>query len=155
MMDATEFMTELADRLSNDKDIVAWCVEKFGRGPTIFLGIDENAPPEQDDYPSIAISGVSRAMTQNHYQKSWDIGIGIGIYEETISSSEIAHGSATVILKKFDGFLLAEAFIDLIEKCIIRKFKVTFQGEHSTVSYYPLFVSYTTATIEQIVNMRR
>jgi len=141
-MTTAELLKEIQKAIVYDKAIDDWCKDKFDSYPTCFLGIDEQNPPAPDDYPVITIVGVTQNRSDTSRELSWDIDLGVGIISETVSAEE---GSKT-----YEGFLLAEDLREQAENAIfgIKPARITTTGEAGTISYHPLYVSYSTINVK-------
>lgn len=147
-MNTSELLLKIADVLQNDSDLNAWCIARFSKAPTIYLWSDENAPPPEEDYPVICIPKIAQTRGPDRRNVMWQVFIGFGVV-----NSEITTDGA---LKTYSGFIQAEQFREYAEAALkkARFAKIDFQGNSGNEGEYPLFVSYTTPTIE-LINIRR
>ncbi|MBU0995967.1 MAG: hypothetical protein KJ737_26025 [Proteobacteria bacterium] len=141
-MTTAELLKEIQKSIVYDKTIDAWCKFTFDSYPTCYLGIDEQNPPVLDDYPIIAIVGVTQNRSDSTRELSWDIDLGVGIISEAVTEVE---GSKT-----YEGFLLAEELREKAENAILclKPARISATGEAGTISYHPLYVSYSTINVK-------
>ena len=141
-MMTSDLLKEIASSIAGDKALRDWCKATFDSVPTCYLGIDELNPPAPADYPIIAIVGVTQNRSDSNRDLSWDIDLGVGIISETVSAEEVS--------KTYDGFLLAEDLREKAENAIfgIKSARITTTGEASSISYHPLYVSYSTINVK-------
>lgn len=149
MSTTSNVLQAVLNALACDADMHAWCVETFGRGPSVHLGIDENRPPAEDDYPLVALVGVEQVRGQDRRELEWKIFLGVGVVNDSIAQS------GTVLSRT--GFLQAETLRELAENALYRArlCDVESSGDASGESYHPLYVSYTTVVVRQLKTTRR
>jgi len=141
-MTTSEILKEIQIAILEDGTLNDWCKEMFDCLPTCYLGIDEENPPDQDDYPVIALVGVTQNRSDLNRELSWDIDLGVGVI-----NPEVTEGDNHKI---YTGFLLAEELREYAENAIFRSSfsRITVAGEASSVSYHPLYVSYSTINVK-------
>ncbi|MBU0994116.1 MAG: hypothetical protein KJ737_16620 [Proteobacteria bacterium] len=141
-MMTSDLLKEIANSIAGDKTLQDWCKTVFDKKPTCYLGIDEENPPDPDGYPVIAIVGVTQIRSDLTRELSWDIELGIGVIDKTTTDEDQ--------IKTYNGFLLAEDLREYTENAILRSrfARVTLTGEASSISYHPLYVSYSTINVK-------
>ncbi|MDY0242574.1 MAG: hypothetical protein RBR34_10385, partial [Rhodospirillaceae bacterium] len=71
MLTTSELIEKIRDAVANSQEISAWCVSKYGKTPTVFVGIDIENPPAETDYPVIVIEGVAEAYGNSQSMIAW------------------------------------------------------------------------------------
>lgn len=139
-MTTVELLEAFRDALKNDSALKSWCLAEFNKEPVIYLGLNEEDPPPVDEYPIVAIVGITHSIGESKREITWEVDLGAGVIQEEIVIDE---GSKT-----FKGFLQAETLRRLAEEALYRAKLVTLdsQNEAGNESIYPLFVSYSTVT---------
>lgn len=148
-MTTTEVLQAMSNALANDAALNSWCTEQFGKAPSVFLGIDENRPPAEEDYPVIALVGVEQARGQDRRELEWRVFLGVGVVNDEIIQS----GS----IRTRSGFLQGETLREFAENALYRARLCDTEsaGDASGESYHPLYVSYTTVTVRALKSTRR
>lgn len=136
--------------LVGNTDIHAFCNDVYEKNCSFYLGIDENAPPNELNYPLIALTGIFRNGRIDD-RSQWNVDMTAGVVNETITADDY---KKTTVLQ---GMLEAEQLITLAVEAVQTEYivKLSSEGEHSQISYYPLYVSYTTLSLERLKNRRR
>lgn len=148
-MTTTEVLQAMSNALADDAALNSWCTAQFGKAPSVFLGIDENRPPAEEDYPVIALVGVEQARGQDRRELEWRVFLGVGVVNDEIIQS----GS----IRTRSGFLQAETLREVAENALYRArlCDIESAGDASGESYHPLYVSYTTVTVRALKSTRR
>lgn len=148
-MTTTEVLQAMSNALADDAALNSWCTVQFGKQPSVFLGIDENRPPAEEDYPVIALVGVEQARGQDRRELEWRVFLGVGVVNDEIAQS----GS----VRTRTGFLQAETLREFAENALYRARLCDTEsaGDASGESYHPLYVSYTTVTVRALKSTRR
>lgn len=55
-----ELVELFLDSLKIDEKITAFCIEKYGKAPVFFVGMDINQPPAEDDCPYILLAPTEK-----------------------------------------------------------------------------------------------
>ena len=154
-MTTAELLTALQAALVADTALNAWCVTQFGAAPTIWIGLDEQNPPVESDYPLVALVGVDQGRGGARGEIQWQVHIGVGVVNPALLSPE---GATT---RTYSGMLQAETLRELAENALYRMrpaesaINIDSSGEASSVSYHPLYVSYTTVLVSSLKSNRR
>jgi hypothetical protein len=135
-----------------DSALDAWCRSEFEKAPTVWLGIDEQNPPPEEDYPLVAIVGVDQVRGDARGEIEWHVHLGAGI----INAQLVTNGSS----RTYPGLTQAETMRELAENATYRAqlggpVNVETTGEASSVSYHPLYVSYTTVVLSGLKSRRK
>lgn len=153
-MTTAEILSAVHASLLSDSAMTAWCVAQFGVAPIIWLGVDDRNPPGDSDYPSVSIVGVEHIRSAaTRGSVDWRISIGAGVVNETLVSS----GSSRI----YTGLLQAETLRELAEDALYRAkisgltVGIDSNGESSSASYHPLYISYATVLVSGLKTTRR
>jgi len=79
---------KIRDALKDQADILTWCTDNYGQGHKIYIGYDEENPPEQGDYPVIVITPSGQDRSINVDYGPMEVDIGYGLYDTTRSESD-------------------------------------------------------------------
>lgn len=151
-MTTAEVLQAAQAALLADSGLTAWCTAQFGRAPTVWLGIDNNQPPAESDYPVVAIATVEQARGLGRGEIGWRVMIGVGLVNDELLSVGLA--------RTYTGFLQAETLRELAENALYRAripgltVGLDSEAEASSESYHPLYVSYTTMLISALKSTR-
>lgn len=148
-MTTSEVLEAARDAILADTAITDWCIVEFGVAPTVLLGLDDKAPPEESEYPVVAIIGVDQERGNGRREVDWRLHLGAGV----VNSAIVAVGSA----KTCSGMLQAETLREMAENALYRAglLDLSTTGESSSESYHPLYVSYSMVTVSQLKSNRR
>ena len=130
------------DAIAAFSDLNAWSQTTFGSLPTIYLGVDEDQPAPESDYPIVGLVNVRRmgALTSNAI--TWEIDLGCAVL-----NTELATAGTT---KTYTGLLQANYLTELVEQALLqsRLFRtIEFNGESGAIVDFPAFVAYSTLTL--------
>ena len=151
-MTTGELLQAVQTALLNDSGVAAWCLDEFGKAPTIWLGLDEQNPPVESDYPLISIVAIDQARGNSRGEIEWQLHLGVGIVNNGLTSA----GNG----RTYPGMLQAENLRELAENALYRtrisgvSIDVGSSGEASSVSYHPIYVSYTTIAFSGLKSRR-
>lgn len=152
-MTTAEILQAAQAALLADAELTAWCVDQFGSVPTVWLGIDSNQPPAENDYPVVALASVEQSRGGARGEIEWRLMIGVGVINEAL----VSDGSS----RTYTGFLQAEELREHSENALYRArisglvVGVDSAAEASSESYHPLYVSYTTVLVSALKSTRR
>jgi len=140
-MKTTELLEKLANILADDQDIKTFCQAQFGRAQTVYLGVNPESPPEQDEYPVIILFYAERTKGESNALIQFLIEVGIAVYNEEIRTDANK--------KIFSGLEQVEDLRELVETAILDSHlgKIDVNGETHVEVYFPLFGSHTAITI--------
>lgn len=146
----------VAQSVATDVDLCAWCTGQFGRPPMVYVDIDDANPPAQDDYPVVAIHGVSRNGSLGRNGWSIDLDLACGLVNQSMDRASVASGAMIVT---YAGMPQAARMMELVELAVVRALRgsypqISVTGENGQVSEYPLFAAFSTLTIEQMPTSR-
>lgn len=130
-------LTLIENTLANDQDIIAWCLEKFNKQPTVIIGIDPHDPPEfEPNCPMICVASGGRARESNQAIRMHMIHVGCAINCDITTKN----GNVT----RFKGIDLIDEFYDLVEQKITKamnqnSFATTQEPTAEDETVYPYF----------------
>lgn len=161
-MNFIELIKKIKNLLATDTAILAWCLEAFGKYPTVYVGMNRENPAPKEDYPIIAITDLVELHGNATSTKTYDVAIGCGVLDygitKTSAIEEVSEETPELraAVTEHDGIIAGETLRALVESALkqARFAKVTFETESGSFATYPLFVSFTIATVE-VINCRR
>lgn len=151
-MTTAELLQHMQSTLLTDTALDTWCRAEFGRAPTVWLGVDEQTPPPEEDYPLVAVVGVDQMRGGSRAELQWQVHLGAGIVNSDFT--------ANLNIRTYPGLMQAETLRELAENALYRArigpaLNIESTGEASSVSYHPLYVSYTTVIVSELRTTRR
>jgi len=153
-MTTAEVLQAVQAALLADTTLTDWCTAQFGSAPTVWLGVDDQHPPVETDYPLISIVGVEQIRgAAPRGSVDWRLSLGVGVVNETLVSAGAG--------RTYTGMHQAETLRELAEDALYRArlsgvaVGIDSNGESSSESYHPLYVSYTTVLISGLKSTRR
>lgn len=138
-MNPSELMVNLATFLAGDQELQQWCQANLASALKIQLGVDENNPPGRDDYPIVGITDVVEKRGENQQYQVFTVELSCGLVNE-----EIAAPSGNLVI--YSGLPQVADLKHQIEAACFR-FRpggCSVAGDSVPMSFYPLFVGYTT-----------
>lgn len=148
-MTTDQLLIAARDALANDSELSAWCLDQFGKGPLVMLGLDDKNPPPLEDYPLAVVIGVDQERGDARREIDFRLHLGVGVVNDEIA--------ATGSVKTHTGMLQAEQMREIAENALYRAGlkDVSSTGESSSESYHPLHVSYSMVTVSMLKTTRR
>ena len=138
----TSILEALRDLIAADTDLLSWCQSTYSSNPVVYLGVDEDSPAAESEYPVIGIVSISRKGSLAANTVTWEVDIGCGVIQSTITTSGIK--------KTYEGLAESSYLMELIERAIIKskQFRIVdFEGVSGAIVDYPAFVAYSTVTL--------
>lgn len=137
-MNPSDLMTALATHLATDSELQNWCVANLGKTLTVQLGVDENNPPAEEDYPIVAIPDVVEKRGEDSRYQVLNVDLACGLINAQVTEADN--------LKTYQGMPQVADLKHQIESACFRLPGVgcSVAGDSAPVSFYPLFVGYTT-----------
>lgn len=135
-----ELIEKMKSAAINDTALAAWCTATYGKAPTFLVGVDENNPPAESDYPVIVAVATKTGRSTADKNTSLTLEFGLGLIDSD---------TATTDGTTYYGTIRMETFRELFEDAVFRAKlvgTVSVEGE-SGDNMYPLFVGYVTLTI--------
>jgi len=155
-VNADTLIETVRDAVATDDDLSAWCTAQFGALPTVYVDVDEASPPDEGDYPLIALHSHVRSGGTSKNAMVWELDFGCGVFNATRSDTETAGG---VTVRTYTGMLQAARLAELVERAAIGALagvirNATFSSQCGQISEYPFFAAFTTLTAEQVYTSR-
>lgn len=148
-MDIATLLEKIRDTLAADADCKEFCQAKYGKDPLVYLGVDDDNPPPQDQYPVIVVFSVNR-VSRGDGDKfiTYNANIGVGIVNETVTTVD---NKITL-----PGLVEAEALRQLVEAALFGQVghKLSVIGDTATEVIFPLFRSDTIVEIQYLKSSR-
>lgn len=115
-MGSSEFLTKLQDLITLDADVKAYCQTNYGKDPLVFLGSDDEDPPDPEtDYPVIVIFAVDRdERGEGDNITRYSAEVGVGIVNDTVETGVSGK-------KTYPGKKQAEELRELVEDAIFKR----------------------------------
>jgi len=99
--------------VATDTDISTFCLDRFSKAPTIFLGINPLNPPVLEKHcPVIAVWVGGRARVQNQSHRVHAINLGTAIMDDAQIRSGNVH--------EFRGVTTLDDFANLVEEKVVK-----------------------------------
>lgn len=140
-MEISEILTKLRDTIAQNVAIKAFCQEKYQKDHTVYLFVNPDNMPSDEDYPIVVIYSVYRSKRgEGQRDRIYNALIGVGIKNETVSRPP---GNAITYL----GGIEVEELRELVEYAVFGgnlALKVNTVGETITEVEFPIFRSDTT-----------
>jgi hypothetical protein len=147
-----ELINKFISATAGNPDLTEWAETNLGEPFTLFVGIDENNPPEAEHYPLLAVTEIRIAGGGASPRVTYEVDLAAGIKNETLSH-DAANRTYT-----YEGILQADAFR-------ARAFSALFAANFGKISIkdgavgqsavHPLYISGMTVSIEYINQIRR
>lgn len=142
-------LENLRDGIAGSTVLKAYCQTKYAKDHTVYLGLNKQNPPGEENAPLVIISLVDSAEVAGN-RKRWKLLLGYCVFDETLT--------ITGNKNTYEGFLLAEELREKTEEVILslRKIlgKIEFDGGTLENEIYPFFTASSYVIIETINTSR-
>lgn len=150
-MDAITLASQIQHAIAVDANVLAYCNSEFSARPHIFVGVDDENPPDKTKYPVVAlfdffVSGGGASNSNIVYEMS----VGCGVINDAIEYD------ADLKTTLYRGLVQAETLRSTVFAALktARLGKITIKdGAVGQVMVFPMFVAGMTVAIETI-NLR-
>ena len=148
MSDLAEVMARIRDAVKADKALLGWCQEKYGKSHKIFVGIDEENPPAEGDYPLIGIVPIGHRWGLKSRIETANAIVFCGIVQKAVDTA----GNVT----ELRGVQEIETFRRMIEDRLYKAGLLLAESETRSASeyFFPVFTSIVEVTIETRLSSR-
>lgn len=102
------------DAIAGDSSIENWCYTNYESYPTLYVGIDLDNPPSEDDYPVIHLYPIAKKVGYELTKQNHLLGCTVGLKDTTLSTS--TQGNTSV--KEYQGIQRIESMRKLVETVI-------------------------------------
>lgn len=149
-MNPADLMIGLATFLAADQELQNWCLQEFGKRLKILLGVDEDNPPVEDDYPLCGITDVIEKRGDTPRMQTFTVYVSCGLLNAAIETP-------LENLFIYSGLPQVADLKHRIESACLRYRPGggSVSGDSVPVSLYPLFVGYTTLDYQLPQTTRR
>jgi hypothetical protein len=147
-MDLAETLAAARDAIKTDQAIAAWCQQKYGRQHKVYVGIDEENPPAEADYPLIAVIPAGHKWGLKSRLEETRLIIVCGIVQEAVANS----GNVVELA----GISEVETFRRMVEERLLKAGLLMVDSEAESLSgyFFPIFTSGVEVTIETRLSSR-
>ncbi len=148
-MSTADLLVAIQNVLAADQALTGWCREQFGKAHKVFLGVDDQHPPREEDYPVVVITGADQLRGESNRESHWIVSLGVGVVNAEVSTE----GNRV----SYPGMLQAEAMRECVEDALYRaKFAPMESGSDAvSESHHPLYVSFTFITVRKLRSTRQ
>ena len=146
-MGTVDLINKLLAVFITDEQLLAWATVNLPGGKfNTYIGIDDQNPPRPEQYPLIAVTEIRASGEALKGRTKHEVDIACGVNKETITEDVEKNSHVQ------EGLLLAESFREQVRDAMFRSYpgKVSISGDAGQVSFFPLFVSGMTLTVETI-----
>jgi hypothetical protein len=155
-LNSSDLLITIGKVLEENQDLKDWCNTNFSKPQTVYLGLDTENPPAQEDYPLIMVFYVERLRGESDTRQTFSVEIGAGIFKKELVKPEATQNPN---LKAYTGLLLVEQFRELVEDTLFKSMpkiggKIDVTGETTTEVYYPFFRSNTLVSADFVRTSR-
>jgi hypothetical protein len=133
----------MRDILIADESLIAWCNENYERAQTVYVGVNNEDPPDPDTtYPVLILFSATRQKSANVAVVRYSVELGAGIKDSSITDNS---GNIT-----YDGLLNVCALRELAENAIMRSCigKIDINSDTWDDMLFPLFASNSLIEVE-------
>ena len=147
-MDLAETISAARDAVKADSAITAWCQQKYGRQHKVYVGIDEENPPPEAEYPLIAIIPAGHKWGLKSRLEESRLIVVCGVVQEAVTSS----GNVVELA----GVSEVETLRRLVEERLFKAGLLVADSEAESLSgyFFPVFTSGVEVTIETRLSSR-
>lgn len=139
-------LEKLQNGLLHDEVLCTWCNRHLGKLPTVWIGVDIDQEPPDEDYPLICMVSVDQHRATGERTLRWVVDFSVALRcDEDVALDDRG--------RTWPGMLLVEAFRREVEDAVCR---MALGGQASVVGAFnpaiskPYYESISTMTIEQI-----
>lgn len=147
-METTTITEKIKDAWEHDETINRFCQDTFGKLPTIYIGVDDEAPPPAEEYPLLVLEGI-RSKRPRSGSQAHLITIGVGVVDKRVTRTDRT--------RVYQGLSSAATLLALAEGAVAQgcRGKTTTESDTGQLSWFPIFVTTATITIEVPVSRGR
>lgn len=148
MSDLAETIAAIRDALKADPGISAWCQQKYQRQHKVFVGMDDENPPPETDYPLIVIEPFGHKWGLKSRSEEARVFIDCGIVQSAV---DIAGN-----VVELRGIQEIETLRRMVEERLFRAGLLIAESEAASRSgyFFPVFWSGSEVTIETKLSSR-
>lgn len=154
---SSELLYLLGEILEENAAIKAWCNTNFNREQKVYIGIDNEDTPKEEETPLLVVYYVERVIGDSQNRISYVAEVGAGLHKKELVQPKLdTHPN----LKAYTGLPLVGDFRELAESAVLAASpriagKIDVTGETTTRGFYPFFRSNTLMHFEFVRTSRR
>lgn len=147
-MDLAETLAAARDAIKTDQAIAAWCQQKYGRQHKVYVGIDEENPPAEADYPLVAIMPAGHKWGIKSRTETARVILLCGVVQKAVDAA------GNVV--ELRGVSEVEMFRRMVEERLYKAGLLVADSETESLSgyFFPVFTSGVEVTIEMRLSSR-
>jgi hypothetical protein len=148
MITTADMLVSVRNAIAADTALIVWCQANYAKAPAVYLGFDDDDPPDSTHYPLIQIINAVRQRGADKHRSVWDVEISIFI--ENTGKVSVSGGVT------YTGFLHAETLKELVENALYKSkmAHIDSTGASATFSSYPEFEAVTKIRITLVADAR-
>lgn len=112
MADMNTLLQALRDGIADDSATKTWCNTNYGQDHKVYVGLDQDNPPDQNNYPIVSVYPLSKRGGYSADEVNHQFGIMVGIYDTSLATG----GKTNVV--EYKGVQNVEAFRKLVAAAI-------------------------------------
>lgn len=134
MLNYEEILERIENSLKGEK-IKEFCLEKYQVEPSIFIGLDQENPPDSSLYPVLILAGLNKSSGYSQNIDTYAFSIMMGVYDDFVKQE----GSRI----EFGGFRAELSLRELVENSLRKNlgFSSSIKTETFFDVVFPYFVS--------------
>lgn len=143
-----DILASAADAIAGDEQIIAKCLDLYGRAATVHVGAAGYQAAESSDYPAFTLLGLTKERTETEPRRVYEITVGLALHDENYATETTVDG---VSIKTYRGAATLEDLLDLAMAAIKNISEDLFFDieiyDFEPVEFYPLFVGEISLTV--------
>lgn len=145
-MNEYTILTNIRDAINSDAAVTAWCQTNYSVDPAIYLGIDQENPPDESEYPLIAVFPWSKESGTVREDEGFGVGLLVGVFDEnrTKSGNLVEYIGIQKIIELRRLVITAAAGADFDGGMV-----TTVDVEYEPVEMFPLFLASNNLSIDR------
>jgi hypothetical protein len=140
MADLNTILSGLRDALADDTPMDTWANATYGKGHSVYVGIDIANPPAESAYPLASLTVTRKTVGTSLEEIPHDVAVTLGVCDSSLADS------SDVNVVEYNGVQRIEAYRKLAETALITKalslgLRVTeARIEFAPVTLFPYFL---------------
>ena len=139
-MNQHEFKNTLITAIRTNEDLETWSSANYGRGVKVFVGVDEDKIPGENDCPYVELIVPGKHTGPLTDEKQYQFGVIVAIYDD----SKVNH--ADEMVEEYAGINRVEEFRSMIQGLIVESLPGDAEVgellvENEAVGQFPFFQS--------------
>lgn len=112
MADMNTLLQALRDGIAADSATKTWCTTNYTRNHKVYVGLDQENPPEDDAYPIVSVYPLSKSAGNDVERKSHQFGVMLGVYDTSLATVDKTN------VVEYNGVQRIEAFRRLVAAAV-------------------------------------